>query len=311
MADFKSLTRSKPLRIASVGVGGVVALGAAAAVAQSYYSDNVIHGCVGDHGLLRVVRSADDCGHRELAVEWNKQGPPGAVGATGAPGPAGLVGATGAVGPAGAPGPVGPAGVEGAPGPMGLIGPQGPAGRDGRDGVSATGTAASSACSATIGAGTDLSIFAKIADIKGSATDKAHVGDTVVTAFGWGGLSRAIASATSGAGVGKLEVGPACFVKATDRGTTALLTAAIDGKLIPTMEFLFFSSDSASKVRTTETDDLKITLTNVRISSYQPGAAGAVPGEEFQLDFQRAEVTSCPNGTACTSVTVDVTDSKI
>ena len=300
MADFKSLTRSKPLRIASAGVGGVVALGAAVAVAQNLGSSNgVIHGCVGEFGNLRVVGLAKECRGREFAIEWNKVGPagaPGAAGPAGATGPAGAVGAAGPAGPVGAPGatgPLGPMGLPGAPGPQGVPG------RDGRDGTGTGVAAADAACSATITG----DVFAKIDNIPGSSTNTKHKGENVLTAFGWSGLTSAVSSASGGGGSGKVQVGPVCFVKAVDAGTADIIKTAASGEHIKEVTF---SIDRAATGRVGgETNELKIKLTDVLISSYKTGAAGDVAGDEVVMSFQQADITACPPSGACSTVTVD------
>ncbi len=312
MADFKSLTRSKPLRIASAGVGGVVALGAAVAVAQSLSPDNEIHACVGEHGHVRIVRSADDCrGHEERPISWNKQGP---TGLQGVQGPIGLTGAVGATGPAGANGadgaigPIGPQGLTGAQGPLGVPG------RDGRDGVSGAASAVTT-CSPTLSKATS-GIFASITGVPGDSVDAKHKNNTNITAFGWGGITNAISS-TSGARTGSAEVGRVCIVKEVDVGSTQLITAAVTGKAIPTATFFFNSLPGTSKLGSQLGDQLKIKLSQVIITSYQPGQAGDAVGETVEMAFQRADITVCPQNAndsalgSCNTVTVDSTGSKL
>lgn len=111
-------------RAGLVSVAGlVICAGVAAAAAPS---DNVINGCVGPTGLLRVLNPpATNCGLLEKPLQWNAQGPAGPQGPTGPAGP---------VGPAGPAGPAGAQGETGAQGPAGPQGPQGPAGASGLTG---------------------------------------------------------------------------------------------------------------------------------------------------------------------------------
>jgi type VI protein secretion system component Hcp len=314
MADFKSLTRSKPLRMASAGVGGVVALGAAVAVAQSLSaSDNEIHACIGEHGRLRIVHSPSECErHEEHPISWNRQGPVGPQGVPGA------TGATGAVGPTGPEGAAGPAGPQGLPG---VQGPQGVPGRDGRDGVSGVASTPATTCSTTLSSATS-GIFASIAGVPGDSVDAKHKGDTNITAFGWGGITNAVSSASgAGAGTGRTEVGPICIVKEVDSGSVQLITAAATGKAIPTATFFFTSPTTAAGGKggggKALGDQLKIKLSNVLITSYQPGQAGDAVGEAVQMTFQRADITVCPENATdsalgpCNTVTVDGNGNKI
>jgi type VI secretion system secreted protein Hcp len=192
-------------------------------------------------------------------------------------------------------------GFPGAPGAQGLPG------RDGRDGtVSVTGSpaAAETACNATITG----DIFAKIDGIPGSSTNAKHQGENALTAFGWGGIVNAISNPSSGAGSGKAQIGPVCFVKALDAGTSGLIQTAASGKHIQEITF------SIDRNSTKETSALKLKLSDVVISSYKTGTAGDLPGDEVVMNFARAEITSCPltitGAAACSTVTVDSADSK-
>jgi type VI secretion system secreted protein Hcp len=155
-------------------------------------------------------------------------------------------------------------------------------------------------------------IFAQIENIVGDATDKAHAKDTVIAAFGWGGLAQAVSSSGSGSGAGKLTVGPICFVKPIDRGTTTIIADAAAGKHIQSAEFFFTTTDAKGAT----IDDLKIKLSDILITSYKTSPAGNSTGEEVEMTFQRADIEACPvdgaaNGNSCTTVTVDATGAKI
>jgi type VI secretion system secreted protein Hcp len=293
MVDFKSLTKNKPLRIASAGVGGVVALGAAAAVAQTVFTRNpgVIHGCVGSNGQLRVIDPNQSCRANESAIEWNQRGP------TGPRGPQGPAGPTGAQGPAGA------------AGPQGAVGPMGPPGRDGRDGRDgAPGTGAGQLppdpCSPTIAAN-GVDIFLKIDGIPGESADAKHKDWIDVQAFGWGGITSAFADVGSGSGAGKTDVGEVCFVKTVDTATTALVQSTLQGQHIKSADVVFRKAGGKEQV-----EFLKIKMTDILISSYKPGGAGDLPGEQVSFAFQKMELTQCsvlPTGGLgqCKTVVVD------
>lgn len=120
---------------------------------------------------------------------------------------------------------------------------------------------------------------------------------------------NAISNPASGAGSGKAQIGPVCFVKALDAGTSGLIQTAASGKHI--QEITFSIDRLSTKV---ETSALKLKLSDVVISSYKTGAAGDLPGDEVVMNFARAEITSCPltvtGAAACSTVTVDSADSK-
>jgi hypothetical protein len=142
----------------ALAVGGVVALGTGVAFGSIPNAGGVIHACYKENGQLRVIdtySSSPGCKNQETALDWNKQGPEGPIGATGpagskgdtgAQGPKGDTGATGATGAQGPKGDTGAAGATGAKGdtgaqgPIGATGAQGPKGDTGAQGpIGATG----------------------------------------------------------------------------------------------------------------------------------------------------------------------------
>jgi type VI secretion system secreted protein Hcp len=299
MADFKSLSRSKPLRIASVGVGGVIALGAAASVAQSLFASQagIIRGCVDKHGNLRVLGAdASACGQHESSIQWNQVGP---IGPAGPAGPMGPQGPAGAVGPAGASGPAGPSG------PQGVAGPAGPPGRDGRDGAPGGGGGGAlpvDPCSPTIASSASSQMFVKVDGIAGESTDDKHKDWIDVLAFGWGGVSTVTSGDLS---IGKTQIGPVCFVKTVDKASAGLIGAVATGKHVKEVLVTFRKSGSRDQF-----EYLKYKFEDVLVSSLQPGGAGALPGEEVTLSFRTADIEYCqqnPDGTIgpCNKVTLD------
>lgn len=128
-----------PWFVLSVLACSVVALLVGGAVyASSASSQSVIHGCLNTSShVLRVMNASNRCAAREVPLNWNQQGVPGArgargkrgiqgfQGAVGATGDTGAVGATGPQGPQGFTGPVGPQGAQGIRGATGAAGPAG------------------------------------------------------------------------------------------------------------------------------------------------------------------------------------------
>jgi len=301
MADLKSLGRSKPVRIAAAGVGGVVALSAAAGLAQSLFatSPGVISACVGRHGALRVL-GADgaSCQKDETPIQWNQLGP------IGPQGPQGLQGLQGEMG---APGIAGPPGAPGTPGSQGLPGRDG---RDGRDGTSGSGTSALPVdpCTPTIGSTSGSEIFVFVDGAPGESLDSTHKGWIDTLSFGWAGVANAMSpSSGGGAGAGKSQVGPFCFVKNVDKATPPLLRFASQGQHIKEVLVTFRKAGKA------QLEYLKYKFEDVFVSSVQPGGGGVLPGEEVTLNFAQVSIDYCPtlaDGTlgACSNVVIDTTN---
>jgi hypothetical protein len=73
--------------------GALIIFGTAAhAGAQT---SEVIRGCVGNNGTLKILSGSDQCGSRETAITWNVSGPAGPQGPQGPQGPEGPAGGGG------------------------------------------------------------------------------------------------------------------------------------------------------------------------------------------------------------------------
>ncbi|HEV3363807.1 MAG TPA: hypothetical protein VG795_06645 [Acidimicrobiia bacterium] len=118
----------------AVALGIIVpVVGAASWVAASESSSPTIHACVHrETGQVRIVSVGESCRRTETALQWNTEGPAGAMGPAGPAGEMGAAGAAGAIGPAG---PAGPRGDTGAAGAQGEMGPAGPSGETGPAGA--------------------------------------------------------------------------------------------------------------------------------------------------------------------------------
>src|SRR5687768_15700904 len=80
--------------------------------------NGVISACYARNtGALRVIDATATCRPGEIALTWNQDGVPGAIGPAGPEGDAGPAGPAGPEVPAGAEGPAGAAGPEGPSGP--------------------------------------------------------------------------------------------------------------------------------------------------------------------------------------------------
>ncbi len=100
----------------AITVAAVTAMVASTAVFAVGESNDVIYGCVKtgllQDGTLRIVSGPGQCRSGEIPIQWNEQGPPGAIGPQGP---------QGEPGPQGPEGPQGPQGIQGPPGPPGSV----------------------------------------------------------------------------------------------------------------------------------------------------------------------------------------------
>ncbi len=118
-----------------IGLGVFLALGILAGTAYAFAEDGVIHACIKNDGLVRIIKNDSQCKSQETPIEWNIMGTRGEKGDPGPQGEPGPQGSQGDIGPAGSQGLQGPAGPQGEQGPIGLPGIQGPAGPTGEQGL--------------------------------------------------------------------------------------------------------------------------------------------------------------------------------
>jgi type VI protein secretion system component Hcp len=193
------------------------ALGAGAAVAVGSIpgSDGTITGCYATdtspapaepYGALRVIDPAatnppgvdyaiNACAPNETTITWNQQGPTG---------PTGAAGATGATGP---------------------TGPQGPAGGTGASGSIIGET------TFDVESGRGSRVLLKLDGVSGSIDAKGQTGDIGLEKFAFG-AEGTVASATTGAGAGKVNVQTFEFVKQIDKASPTLLRDEVSGTVI-------------------------------------------------------------------------------
>jgi len=75
------MNATRVTRILGASICATLVAGTAVSVAVTSAKSGTIHGCVGKHGALRVVKSASKCTSKEHAISWNSKGPQGPTGA--------------------------------------------------------------------------------------------------------------------------------------------------------------------------------------------------------------------------------------
>jgi type VI protein secretion system component Hcp len=222
------------------------ALGAGAAVAVGSIpgSDGTITGCYATdtsvtaaepYGALRVIDPAaantpgvdypiNACAVNETMITWNQQGP---------------------AGPAG---PVGAAGATGATGPRGLAG-----------GTGASGSIIGET-TFDVESGGGSRVLVKLDGVSGSVDAKGQTGDIGLDKFAFG-AEGTVASASTGAGAGKVNVQTFEFVKQIDKTSPTLLRDELNGTVISKAQVGVFhaaSKDALSQVASYDLSHLVI-----------------------------------------------------
>jgi|ERR1700675_2031259 type VI secretion system secreted protein Hcp len=154
---------------------------------------------------------------------------------------------------------------------------------------------ASAAAESKIYAGTHSDFFLKLGDVKGESQDDKHKGEIDVFSFSFGANqpgSSAIGG--QGAGVGKVNFSEFGITKQIDASTPKLMLGCATGQHFPEATF------TARRAGGTQSEYLKIKLTNVLISSYRTtshGEGGAtdsglkatLPIDVISLNFAKIE----------------------
>jgi type VI secretion system secreted protein Hcp len=130
-------------------------------------------------------------------------------------------------------------------------------------------------------------IFLKIEGIKGESQDRQHPDEIVVVSFEHGGQQGSVGG-TSGGGSGKVRLGELVVKKQVDSASAPLFLALASGRHIPKA---ILTVRRSGKV---PVEILKITLTDVMVSSLKHGATTTSDSEEISLNFAKIELDYKP-----------------
>lgn len=128
--------------------------------------------------------------------------------------------------------------------------------------------------------------FLKIDGVDGESTDDKHKGEIDVETWSWGATNDGSAGHGGGGGSGKVNPQDFHFTKRVDKGSPALFQAITTGKHFKTAVFV------ARKAGGGQQEYLKVTMSDVLVSSYQTGGAnaGGFPTDQVSLNFAKMEI---------------------
>lgn len=127
--------------------------------------------------------------------------------------------------------------------------------------------------------------FLKIDGIPGESTDGKHKGEIEIESFSWG-LSNPGPAAHGGGGAGKAGFQDFSFVTQMTKASPKLFLACASGEHIKQAIL------TARKAGKGQQEFLKVTLTDLLVSSYQTESSGGdvVPTDQVSLNFAKIEV---------------------
>jgi len=128
--------------------------------------------------------------------------------------------------------------------------------------------------------------FLKIDGIDGESQKDKHTDEIELLSFSWGESNAGTFAYGGGGGAGKVSMSDFSFMKVMDKASPALFLACANGEHIKTAKL------SCRKAGKNQQDFLKITLSDLIISSYQTGGSGGsdvVPTESISINFAKIE----------------------
>ena len=133
--------------------------------------------------------------------------------------------------------------------------------------------------------------FLKIDGVKGESTDSKHAGELDVEAFSWGLTQTAAGGGGSGGGgAGRASFTDFSFVARSTTASPQLFLACASGKHLKEAVF------TARRPGKAPVEFLKITFTDVLISSYQESGSSEVPQDAVSFNFSKIKVEFTSTG---------------
>lgn len=125
--------------------------------------------------------------------------------------------------------------------------------------------------------------FLKIEGIDGESQDAKHKGEIEIQSYSWGASQTGTAAAGGGMGAGKVQMHDFHFVMTHCKASPKLMLACASGEHIKTATF------THRKAGKDQQEYLKVTFTDVLVSSYQSGGSGDTPTDQISLNFSKIE----------------------
>ena len=128
--------------------------------------------------------------------------------------------------------------------------------------------------------------FLKLDGIDGESADSKHKGDIDLQSFSWGASNAGSFSAGGGGGSGKVSMQDFHFVMNMNKASPKLMLTCATGEHIKKAVLV------CRKAGTEQQEYLKVTFSDVLVSSYQTGASaggGSGPTDQISLNFAKVE----------------------
>lgn len=130
-----------------------------------------------------------------------------------------------------------------------------------------------------------VDVFLKIDGIPGESKDSKHAGEIDVLSWSWGANQSGTFATGGGGGAGKVSMSDFSFTQTMQKSSNELMLACATGKHIPTAIL------TARKAGGEQQEYLKITFSDLLVSSYHTGGSGdgGVPMESISLNYAKIQ----------------------
>jgi type VI secretion system secreted protein Hcp len=125
--------------------------------------------------------------------------------------------------------------------------------------------------------------FLKIEGIQGESQDKVHKNEIQLESFSWGQTNAGTASTGGGMGAGRVHMQDFHFVMGVNKASPKLILACATGEHIKNAILV------CRKAGKEQQEYLKITFSDLLISSYQTGGSGVVPTDQISFNYSKIE----------------------
>ena len=129
--------------------------------------------------------------------------------------------------------------------------------------------------------------FLKLDGIQGESNDSKHKNEIEIESFSWGEAQSGTASFGGGMGGGKVQMQDFHFVMRVNKASPKLMLACATGDHIKNGILI------CRKAGKDQQEYLKVTFTDLLVSSYQTGGSGGtsvVPMDQISLNFTKVEI---------------------
>ncbi len=130
--------------------------------------------------------------------------------------------------------------------------------------------------------------FLKIDGIDGESQDDKHKGEIDILSWSWGATQTGTYATGGGGGAGRVDFRDFTFLKQVDKSSPKLMLNCASGKHIPKAVL------ACRKAGGGQQEYMKVTFTDLMVSSYQPSGAASemqpLPQEEISFNFGKIEV---------------------